>query len=163
MGLDSWMGERTWFLTTMHFTRRDDVSVPRYGMTVMPQTKNAREPDYLVSIIPPGKQEERKLGLFLYGRKTALTEADANKMLKPDITGRFRNRKFLYPVGLLDFSMANDEGFYTWLAEPRIKDGFPQLHRPTEAHSFKLDRESLDRIVESVNAWYDALYATLNV
>lgn len=159
---NNWIGERIWFLTTMHFTRRDDVSVPRYDMRVMPQTKNTWEPDYLVFITPPGKPEERKLGLFLFGKKS-LTEADANKMLRFGITRTLHNRKFLYPVGLVAFSMTNDEGFYSWLDEPRIIDGFPSLHRHTDAHSFKLDRESLDRIVDSVNAWYDALYATLNV
>lgn len=156
MGQDSWVGERVWALTTMHLTRRDDLSVK-------PQTENAWEPDYLAFINSPVRQEERRFGLFLYGRKTALTEADANKMMELEMTRRFHNRRFSYPVGLLNFSMATDEGFYTWLAEPRIKDGFPGLHRNTGANSFKLDRESLDRIVESVNTWYDAFYATINV
>ncbi len=159
---ESWIGERVWFLTTMHFTRRDDVKVPRSDTRVKPQTENAWEPDYLVYINTPGR-DERRLGLFLFGRKSALTEADANRFFNLQVGRRFRDRKFSYPVGLLYFSMATDEGFYSWLAEPTIREGFPGLHPQRDARSFKLDRDALDRIINSVNVWYDAFYATIKV
>ncbi len=34
---------------------------------------------------------------------------------------------------------------------------------PFDSDTHPLDRESLDRIVRSVNAWYDAFYATVVV
>ena len=61
------------------------------------------------------------------------------------------------------FTIDDGQGFVTWIAEPVIKGGRLELQYHRAAACTQLDREALDRIVEPVNAWYDAYYSDIKL
>ncbi|HKB38859.1 MAG TPA: hypothetical protein VKD72_20615, partial [Gemmataceae bacterium] len=71
--------------------------------------------------------------------------------------------EFPYPVCLLHFTMDDDQGYYTWVAEPVVTKDGPRLIQHAQAHCRKLDREALDHIVASVDRWYEAFFQTIAV
>jgi hypothetical protein len=75
-----------------------------------------------------------------------------------------RVQEFPYPVCLLYFTMEDNQGYYTWIAEPVLTgDGKPQLQMHATADCKKLDREALDKMVSQVDAWYGAFFASIVV
>jgi hypothetical protein len=66
-----------------------------------------------------------------------------------------------YPVCLFFFTMVDNQGLYTWYAEPIFKSGKPRLKYHEAAHCARLDNAALDKIVESVDRWYDAFYSMI--
>ena len=75
-----------------------------------------------------------------------------------------RVSEFPYPVCLLYFTMEDNRGYYTWIAEPVLtEDGKPRLQVHSAADCKNFDREALDKIVSQVDAWYDAFFASIVV
>src|SRR5436309_387823 len=154
---DWFIAERTRALALMHLTRRDDLVVtetrgPDIGL------------DYVVSISKEdGEQSLRQFGVVLCGTKSPVTEDQLNKTLRPTMQAFQRTGQFPYPVCLLYFSMDDDQGYYTWVAEPAVMADGPRLIMHAKAHCRKLDREALDAIVASVHHWYEAFFGTIAV
>lgn len=157
------MEQKNWFvaerakaLATIYITNRDDLDV-------RPGSEREFGVDFIVDIKNPPNNGFRRFGFLLCGSRRHITKADADKTLTVKLK-RWRDWKFFpFPVTLFYFSALDDTGFFTWIAEPVILEGTPRLRHVKEAHSQPLDRESLDRIVASVNDWYDVFYATLIV
>jgi hypothetical protein len=58
------------------------------------------------------------------------------------------------------FTMENNEGWYTWVAEPVVTaDGHFELVRHGRASCHPLNAEAIDQIVAAVDRWYDAFFA----
>ena len=54
-------------------------------------------------------------------------------------------------------TLGDDRGYYAWLKEPDVVDPRPPGAAPVhEGRWNELDEAGLGRIVDSVNAWYDA-------
>ena len=68
-----------------------------------------------------------------------------------------RRGSFPFPVCLLYFTMENNEGRFTWIAEPIIEEGKPVLKYHEAANTRKFDKGALDEIVDKINNWYDAM------
>ena len=152
-----YIGERVKALAVMHLTRRKDLVVK----------EEVREPgkirDLLVEIISPEKVGWRRFGVYLQGTKAAVTEKHADRVLSLSLQ-RFRDYgETPYPFCLFYFTMDDNQGYFTWVAEPIISDGTPKLDYHEEAHCIKLDREALDHIVDRVNDWYDAFYGMVKL
>jgi hypothetical protein len=88
-----------------------------------------------------------------------VTDDQANKVLRPRMQAMLRRGEFPFPVCLLYFTMQNNEGRYTWIAEPVLEDGHPVLTYHGEADAKKLDKEALDSIIDKINLWFDAMPA----
>ncbi len=155
------IGQRTLAMATMYLTRRKDLQL-RYEVKVG-QGKWVRTLDIVADILDPEKPGERKFGVELEGMKSALTLAEAEKLLRPKLEWLQSFRGLPYPLVLLLFTMEDNAGYYTWLAEPIIKAESPKLKFHDEAHCQILDRASLDEVVERVTLWYDSFYASLSV
>jgi hypothetical protein len=151
--LDWFIGERTESLAIMHLTRRQDLSVRR-------EIRDGdRVVDLMVEIGDSQRPGWKKFGVELKGVKTPVTIEQANKLLATSLRGFFKDHGDPpLPVCLFLFSMDDGQGYVTWIAEPVIREGRPKLQYRKVADCAPLDRGALDRIVERVNAWYDAYY-----
>ncbi|HWG45085.1 MAG TPA: hypothetical protein VN688_20110 [Gemmataceae bacterium] len=154
--------EQEWFivergraLARMHLTRRDDLIVTEAGKDV--------GLDYLVYITKADeKPSVRQFGLALRSTRNAVTEEKLSKVLRPTMQALLRVGDFPYPVCLFSFTMEDNQGYSTWIAEPVLtEDGKPRLRMHSAASCTKLDRAALDRIVNQVDAWYDAFFSSI--
>jgi hypothetical protein len=75
----------------------------------------------------------------------------------------FGRGQFPYSVGLLYFTMQDDQGYFTWLAEPTTPEDGPRLLLHSEPRCRKFDQALLDELVASVDQWYDAFFARIAV
>jgi hypothetical protein len=150
------VGERTRALATVYLTRRDDLMVTKAGPGV--------GLEFLVFITKQGREPSvRQFGVFLRGAKGPVTEARADRDLRPAMQSFLRAGPFPYPVCLFYFTMDDDQGYSTWVAEPAVEAGQPQLRMHNTAHCKKLDAAALDEIVEKVDQWYDAFFSSIAV
>jgi hypothetical protein len=152
----SWfVHERSRALAVVHLTRRDDLDIAKaaqdIGLEFMVTIKKAEEPSV------------RQFGVFLRGSKSATDEIHLNETLRPAIQSFVRAGEFPYPVCLFYFTMDDDQGYVTWVAEPSIMDGGPRLLVHDAPHCRKLDRAALGEIVEQVDGWYDAFFSRVAV
>jgi hypothetical protein len=149
------VAERTRALAMIHLTRRQDLVV-RPGRDV--------GLEFLVSISrQEGEPSLRQFGIFLRGTRSAVTEDRLNGQLRPTMASFRGLGQFPFPVCLWHFTMDDDQGYHTWVAEPAVVDGRPRLLRHTEAHCRKLDRATLDELVAQVDRWYDAFFASVSI
>lgn len=73
--------------------------------------------------------------------------------------GKFdRRRRVVAP--LVVAVVENNEGWYTWVAEPVISpNGDFKIVSHDEASCRPLNNEAIDEIVQAVDRWYDAFFA----
>jgi Domain of unknown function (DUF4365) len=151
----SYIEPRTRALATMYLTRRPDL-ILHYE-----DSAGDIRIDILVDIVNEKRTGRRMFGVELRGTMQPATLAQANAVLTPSINAMRRRPSLPYPVCLFYFTMEDNAGYYTWLAEPVVKGNAAKLKLHDEAHCEVLDRAALDAIVERVEHWYDALYAAL--
>ncbi len=152
----SFIVERTRALALMHLSRRRDLAIkePREKGTGL---------DLLISIVKENEPPVRQFGMALGGSVDPATEEQLARMLRPAMKAALGVGHFPYPVGLLHFTMQDDQGYFTWLAEPTIDEGSPRLLLHSEPHCRKFDRDAMDRIVGEVDRWYEAFFARIAV
>jgi hypothetical protein len=140
-------------LATVILTRRGDLRIV--------ETKKDTGLDLHVTIEREDKPMRLTFGVLLRGVASAVTADHANKVLGPTM-GYFQGlRKFTYPVCLFFFTLRQEQGFFTWLAEPVLTAGVPKLIHHKKANCVELTDEVLERVVEQVVAWYDAVETVL--
>ena len=139
----------------MHLTRRPDLTVRREVRAV------GQVLDLLVEITEKGTPTGwKKFGIYLQGTKTPVTVSDANSKLKISLRRFFNNYgEPAIPFCLFYFTMEDNQGYFTWVAEPVVDEGrFRLKYHKDKADCVLLDDQVLDQIVEAVNAYYVALY-----
>jgi len=147
------LAERVRALATVILTRHDDLSIA--------ETKQSTGLDFHVYIDREDKPMRLAFGVLLRGVQSTVTVDDVNRMLEPTM-GQFRGmRKFTYPVCLFFFSMRDEKAFFAWLAEPILANGAPKLVHHDEAECVELTDELIDRSVEQIVEWYDAVEGVL--
>lgn len=119
--------------------------------------------DVIVRFHSEGKEGLREFGIQVKGLVSAETKDHADKALRASIQQTQRYGPSLRPVCLFLFAMENDGGWYTWIAEPIEEDGKPLLRSCAEPDCRQLDKRALKEIIERVNVWYDAIYASVIV
>jgi hypothetical protein len=151
------VAERSRALAMMHLTRRDDLVITAGRGAGL---------EYLVAVTArqePREPSVRQFGVFLRGSKEATTEARLAQVLRLTLARFRRVGPFPYPVCLFYFTMDDDQGYFTWVAEPEVTGNGPRLLMHGEAHCHKLDRKTLDEIVDRVDRWYDAFFESIAV
>ncbi len=146
------IAERVRALAVVYLTRRDDLII----------TEEAADfgVDLWVTLNLEDKEGHRKFGVELRGGRTAATADHANKVLYPSMQKMLRYGPFPFPVVLFFFTMENNEGWYTWAAEPVVSSGGNfELVQHGEASCRPLNTEAIDEIVAAVDLWYDAFFA----
>jgi hypothetical protein len=95
--------------------------------------------------------------------KSSVTETHLDKVLRPTMQSFLRLGSFPYPVCLFYFTMDDNQGYYTWVAEPAVTADGPRLLMHEAAHCRKLDTAALGEIVAKVDGWYDAFFSQIAV
>ncbi len=149
------LAERVEAMAIMHLTRRDDLVVRR-------EIRKPGDPimDLTVEIREDGRRVNwRRFGIYLQGVRTPETISTANSKLKVSLRRFFNDYgEPSIPFCLFYFTMEDNRGYCTWLAEPMVEAARPGLRYHREnANCTTLDLGSLDSIVGAVNAYYSAL------
>jgi hypothetical protein len=139
-------------LAIMHLTRRPDLRVKqevRVGGKVL---------DLMVEIVDGNGPAWKRFGVYLQGTTAPVTIEHADKALSISL------RRFLddygeptLPFCMFYFTVGEGQGFVTWIAEPLVQDGAPTLKYHDKADFIELDRKALDRIVDQVNSYFEAI------
>ena len=59
--------------------------------------------------------------------------------------------------------MRDDEAFFSWLAEPQVTQAGPKLVHHASARCVALTDETLNRAIDQIVEWYDAVETVLTV
>jgi hypothetical protein len=107
------------------------------------------------------KDGHRKFGVELRGVWTAVSADHAYEVLYPAIRRLNRYGPFAFPVVLFFFTMENNEGLYTWAAEPVVSatGGF-EIVQHCDARCRPLNSDAIGEIVDAVDRWHDSLTTT---
>jgi hypothetical protein len=153
---DDFLAERTRALALVHLTRRDDLIVrgPDVDLGL----------DYLIHVVGSKKGVPRRFGVVLRGAWPAASSESIGRRLRSTMQALLKRGPFSFPVCLFYFTMADNQGYYAWVAEPLVTgEGRPKLQSHGTATCDTLNRDALDTISDRVNAWYDAFFAELAV
>ena len=138
-------------MAIVYLTRREDLIVSEEVTDV--------GVDLWVTLNLEDKEGHRKFAVELRGGWSAVTAAHANKSLYPSMQRMLWYGPFPFPVVLFFFTMENNEGWYTWVAEPVASSGSDfELVQHGEASCRPLNSGAIDEIVESVDRWYDVFF-----
>jgi len=147
------IAEQVRAMATVFLTRRGDLTIV--------DTKQDTGLDLHVYINREDKLMRLTLGILLRGVPSPVSVEAANKLLGPTL-GQFQGlRKFTYPVCLFLFTLRQEQAFFSWLAEPVVSNGVPKLVHRTRADCIDLTDAVLERTLDRVVAWYDAVEAVL--
>jgi hypothetical protein len=139
-------------LAIMHLTRRPDLRVHRevrVGGKVL---------DLMVEIVDGTGPAWKRFGVYLQGTTSPVTIERADKALNISLRRFFDDYgEPTLPFCLFYFAVAEGQGFVTWIAEPLVKDGSPTLKYHDKADFMVLDQEALDRVVDQVNSYFEAI------
>jgi hypothetical protein len=148
-----YIAERSDALTVVYLTRRDDLVVRRQEVDGV---------DYIVEIVKNSRSTKRIFGVQVTAQIDPLGSTISQDIASIVDTQAQSMQELPFPVCLFFFTMQYEEAFYVWLTEPLIADdGAPKLHTYTNIAFQKLDTPAIDRIVQQVNQWYDALFKAL--
>lgn len=149
---ERFFAERVRALAVVYLTRRADLIVTEETADI--------GIDLWVTLNIEDKVGHRKFGVELRGVRSVGTADHANKILDKSMKTMLRYGPFPFPVVLFCFTMENNEGWYTWAAEPVTAAGNEfELVQHGTASCRPLDSEAIDEIVEAVDRWYDAFFA----
>jgi hypothetical protein len=145
------MEERARALAVMYLTRSDDLDIeePRanFGLDLIVRFRHKDNPGL------------RQFGVEVKAAREAVTKAEADRFLTLTLKKVPRFGLFPFPVTLFFFTMENDRGWVTWVAEPTIDpDGRPRLRLHETANCKTLDNQSIEEIVQKVDSWYDSFF-----
>jgi hypothetical protein len=150
---EQFIGEQVRALAVVILTRRGDLTIV--------DSKQDTGLDLHVYLNREDKPMRLTLGILLRGVVAPVTAETANKMLGPTL-GQFQGlRKFTYPVCLFFFTLRQQQAFFSWLAEPVIANGAPKLVHRDWIDCVELTDSFLERALEQVVAWYDAVESVL--
>jgi hypothetical protein len=143
---NSWMlSFRSEAIAMLRLTSRDDLSVRR---------TNGKDsgPDFLVAIREKKVETSRLFWVHVKG----LIDIPPGKW-GSQVRQLFAKADYYFPALALCVDVRTEAAGYAWLAEPCVVDGQAKLVTHTRPRFESFDNDSLQAIVNAVNAWYDAL------
>lgn len=114
---ERFVAERVRILALVYLTRREDLIITEETADV--------GVDFWVTLNREEKVRHRKFGVELRGSWKAVTANHVNKTLYPSMQRMLRYGPFPFPVVVFCFTMENNEGWYTWAAEPVVSPPEP--------------------------------------
>ena len=144
--LQTFIDERAEHLAVMHLTRRQDLGVERMAADY--------SLDMLVAILQDKRSTGRVFGVQVKGRDRALKTMQE---LSLSVSEKEINtaQESPFPVYVFLFTMSNDQGYYRCFRYPQTdSDKASGLVQQDQWHI--LNEDSLEQIINDVNAWYDA-------
>ena len=121
--------------------------------------------DFLIQVYPQEddpRQAVRMFGVLLAGTSQELrNEEQATRFANTKWRHRHDPRPYyFFPILNLVFSMEDDQGYYAWSCAPRNSSAeysSPTLHLLEKLSCKKVERKSLDEVIDEVDTWYEAL------
>lgn len=150
---ERFVGQRGHALAVMYLTRRSDLLIE--------EVREDLGLDLIVRFVPQNKEGIRQFGVELRGVRSSVTKEHADKVLGPTLRGIQHDGPFAFPVCLFFFTMEDNKGWYTWVAQPSVHAGKAVLRMHEGADCRPLDRTALDTIVDQVDRWYDVFFKNL--
>ncbi len=148
------IGKRVRALALMYLTRRSDLMIE--------EVRDDIGLDLIVRFTPADGEGVRQFGVGLRGALSGVTKGNADKVVGRAVREYGGYGPFGFPVCLFFFTMEDNAGWYTWVAEPLVTpDGKAALRMHTDADCKPLDKTALDEIVGLVDGWYEAFFANL--
>lgn len=111
--------------------------------------------DLLVEILKGSKSTLRFFGVQLKAYMDLPTHQEADQYIASPLPGD-PSRASL-PLCVFVLGVRKPEGIYRWIVEPVVENGQARLARAGQGTWQTLDRAGVARLIEQVNAWYDAL------
>lgn len=146
-----YLGERAQALAYVYLTRRDD-------LRIQAPHHDTHGIDLLVELLRSGRSSGRVFGVQLTAQVAPLLHPGARIPQPAEIAVD----TFPFPICLFFFTMQDNAGYYTWIAEPLIAEsGQPRLRSGAGEPLATLDTSALEQIVARVQVWYDALAGEL--
>jgi hypothetical protein len=136
-------------LAFVHLTRRTDLVVNRVASP-------DGSVDFLVTVRRGGVPTGRMFGVQVNAREGSVARAaDLEAFIEPVQTGSVADATI--PFCVFVFTMSDDRGYFRWLKEPAVGARRKPVLRAEGGIGWSdLDRDALDRIVDAVDAWYEA-------
>jgi hypothetical protein len=150
---EMFVAERARALAVMYLTRRSDLVVEEVRADI--------GLDLIVRLVPADKEGLRQFGVELRGVWSSVTKEHADKVLRGPVREAQRYGPFAFPVCLFFFTMEEDQGWYTWVAEPVLESGKAHLRMCMDANCKPLGKAALNEIVAQVDRWYDTFFENL--
>jgi hypothetical protein len=139
-------------LAIMHLTRRPDLRVKQEVRV------GGKALDLTVEIVDSEGPAWKRFGVYLQGTTSPVAIEQAERVLNISLRRFFDDYgEPTLPFCLFYFAVAESQGFVTWIAEPLVKEGSPTLKYHDKANVMVLDQEALDRIVDQVNSYFEAI------
>jgi hypothetical protein len=156
-----YVGRRALLLAQLVLTRRKGVWVFSYGNADNGTDLFAKLPSMPVKGLDQPIQPS--LAVLVKGTSVELdSEEDANAYAKKTWKPLSANPLMLSPLAVMIFSMEGDQGFYSWLMEPKLYDeGAPGLDFVETPDMTKITRKSIDQMLDKVESWYTAMAGVL--
>jgi hypothetical protein len=146
--------QRAELLANLVLTRRKDVRVYPVG------EKYDIGIDLFVRVMIPvmDRQVLPTFGVQVKGTPHPLIDVQAATRHAKGITQTPLKGLFLFPIVVFLFSMEGDKGYYSWLMEPSVSsEGSPTLERASTLDMTKIQKGSVDDIVQRVVEWFEAM------
>jgi hypothetical protein len=103
----------------------------------------------------------RQLGVELRYVLSPVTAEHANHVSRHTLKSHLDYGPFPFPVVMFLFTMADDAGWYTWIAEPVVTaESGPHLPLRDNPDFRPLNDAAVTDLLARVNQWYDAFYAS---
>lgn len=139
-------------LAIVHLTRRPDLRVKQEARVA------GKALDLMVEIVDGEGPAWKRFGVYLQGTTSPVAIEQANKAMSTSLRRFFDEYgEPTLPFCLLYFAVAEGRGFFTWIAEPLVKGGAPTLKYHEKAELMALDQAALDRLVDRVNSYFEAI------
>src|SRR5262249_23061309 len=122
---------------------------------VRPSTGNDRAIDLLVEIRKGGKSTLRFFGVQIVADLDLPETQDSDQRSLAQVGRNLLD--VALPICVSVIGVRKPEGIYRWVVEPVVQDGRALLHRDMERNWRTLDEAGVTRLIDQVNAWYDAL------
>jgi hypothetical protein len=150
--------QRAELLANLVLTRRKDVSVfpvgEKYDVGI----------DLFVRVMIPvmNRQVLPTFGVQVKGTSHPLNDEQAATRYAKGLKLTPLKGLFLFPIVVFLFSMEGDKGYYSWLMEPFVSsEGSPSLERASTLDMTKIQKGSVDDIVQRVVEWFEVMGSLL--
>ncbi|MHC5537939.1 hypothetical protein ACYOEI_06875 [Singulisphaera rosea] len=145
-----YLNQRLEALAIIHLTRRKDLVVTKSDLDI--------GVDLFVYINQSREPSRRVFGVMIEGTTDAIADQEEATARLNLLKIQQKGAQVMMPVCVFLFSMQDDQGYYDWQAEPLFEDGRVQLPLKTTFEARELTPHAMDRIIDAVNRWYDAVF-----
>jgi hypothetical protein len=149
--------EDPWFFEERAVAFASLVLTKRRDVLVGPHAGTDPAVDLLVAIRTAGHSTRRRLfGVRMVEYMDLPNIRDVDERVAAHFSGNHCEVRF--PVCVFAIGVRKPEGIYRWVVEPVVEDGRALLRRDVEANWQSRDEPGAARLIDRVNAWYDALH-----